>query len=161
MEPTKNIVHKISEELLQWIICEANEARWVKENLAFAVCKIISKHQNFPKISEEMLQWIIHQANEDNLVKKELSIAVCNKSSDKRPTLLLFDEEAQKQLAVLDKAKTCQIVPWLGRELQRWMLEGNWDQEMVSRYLAREVKEGELVVSARMSYPLGQLSKKA
>ena len=118
-------------------------------------------YQIVHKISDDLLQWIIHQANKGDWHKEELADVVCNKSSDKKPPISMRSVDMQKQLAELNRSKTCQIVPWLGRELQRWMLEGNWDQEMVSRYLAREVKEGELVVSARMSYPLGQLSKKA
>ena len=188
-EAINQIAHKISEELLQWILNQANEGNWEKDKLAIAVCKmcsekqivlnintellqqtfhqankqglvsavckIASDNQMVPKISKELLQWTIHQAKEDSLVQEELSGAVCKKSSDQRPTLLLFAEEAQKQLAVMNKAKTCQIVPWLSSNLQEWIYEeareGRWPQEMVSKVLKSEEKEGAQVVSAKMT----------
>ena len=108
------------------------------------------------KISEELLQWIIDQANKGEWDREGLANAVCQKSSDKRPKLPLFNEEAQKELAVLNKSKTCQIIPWLGSNLQEWIYqeatEGRWDQAMVSRFLQWKDKDGAEVVSLKI-YP--------
>ena len=108
------------------------------------------------KIDKELLQWIIQQANDGSWDRDWLANAVCQKSSDKRPKLLLFDEEAQKELACMDKSKTCQIIPWLGSSLQEWIYqeatEGRWDQDMVFRFLERGEKDGAEVVSLKL-YP--------
>ena len=107
------------------------------------------------KITKELLLWIVQQANEGNWDREGLANAVCQKSSDKRPKLPLFDEEAQKELAVLNRSKTCQIIPWLGSNLQEWIYqeatEGRWPQEIVSKVLQREEKEGGQVVSSKIT----------
>ena len=155
------IVHKISKGLLQWIIRQANKSIWEKDKLVTAVSKIASENQAAPKISEELLQWLILRANESNWAKDKLSSAVCRKSPDKRPTLSLFAKEVQKQLVVMDKTRTCQIIPWLGSNLQEWIyqeaVEGRWDQAMVFRVLKREEKEGKQVVFAKIE-TLGKLN---
>ena len=108
------------------------------------------------KISKELLQWIIQQAKEGNWDSERIANEVCQKSSDKRPKLLLFDEEAQKELAVMNKSITCQIIPWLGSNLREWIFqeasEGRWDQAMVFRFLEREEKDGAELVSLKI-YP--------
>ena len=108
------------------------------------------------KITKELLLWIVQQANEGNWDREGLANAVCQKSSDKRPKLPLFNEEAQKELAVMNKSKTCQIIPWLGSNLQEWIYqeatEGRWDQAMVFTFLQMEDKDGAKVVSLKI-YP--------
>ena len=141
-EGINQIVHKISEELLQWIIWQANGGNWGKEELGRSVCK------------------------DSSTLNSQLptSVPQCGRpptSSTPRITLLWFDEETQKQLAVMDKAKTCHIVPWLGSNLQEWIyqeaIEGRWDQDLVFSVLKREEKEGTHVVSAKIAI-LGKIN---
>ena len=85
---------------------------------------------------------VVEQADEDVSVKEELASAVSKTKPGKIPTLCLFSGEIQKKLAALDKAKTCEIVPWLDGDLQEWIykegMNGSWDQEMVSKVLKKE-----------------------
>ena len=74
-------------------------------------------------ISFDLVHWVIKQANEGNFDKEVLASAVCHKTPYHRPTILLFDEETQKKLAVMNKTKTCQIIPWLGSNMQEWIYE--------------------------------------
>ena len=104
------------------------------------------------KVSEEFQPWLINQANEGDWDKDKLTSAVCRKSSDRNPILPMFSEDIQKQLAVMNKEKTCQIAPWLGSALQGWLyqeaLEGRWDKEMVFRVLKKvETREAHVVSS--------------
>ena len=103
------------------------------------------------KISSELLQWIFQQVDEGNFDKDELASAVFDKSSDKRPTLPSFEEETQKKLTVMNKTKTCQIIPWLSSNLQKWIyqeaLEGRFDQEEVFKLLKRERTDEEEVLT--------------
>ena len=75
-------------------------------------------------------------------------------SNKKLKLTAVVDEELQKQLAVLNKEKTCLSVPLLGKNLQQWMYqeaeEGRWDQDMVFNVLERQKLEGGEIVSARV-----------
>ena len=106
------------------------------------------------KVSDELLQGIINQANEGDWDKEKLGSAVCKKSSDRRPTLPMFSEDVQKQLAVMNKEKTCLIAHLLGSALQGWLyqeaVEGRWDKEMVFRVLKRVKTDGAQVVSSNI-----------
>ena len=103
------------------------------------------------KISSELLQWILPQGDEGNFDKDELASAVCDKSPDKRPVFSLFEEETQKKFAVMNKTKTCQIIPWLSSNLQKWIyqeaMEGRFDQDEVFKLLKRERTDEEEVLT--------------
>ena len=66
----------------------------------------------------------------------------------------VVDEELQKQLAVLNKEKTCLSVPLLGSNLQQWIYqeaeEGRWDKDLVFRVLERKETEESATVSAKV-----------
>ena len=178
-EETNKNAHLSGANFIQWLIKMALEEKWSKEEVGNIVCRKNANNQlvlatmdvetqkqaavfNQEKTNEiahllsaDFRQWLVQQVNEGKWDKEKLASAVCYKSPDKRPTLPLFAEEAQKQLAVLDKARTCQIVPWLSSNLQEWIYEeareGRWPQEMVSKVLKSEEKEGAQVVSAKMA----------
>ena len=67
---------------------------------------------------------------------------------------LKVNEELQKQLAALNKTKTCLSVPMLGSNIQQWLYqeaeEGKWNKDIVSRVLERKETEGGPVVSAKV-----------
>ena len=169
----------MSADFHTWLISQANEGNWSKEEVGSIVCRKNADNQlilatldtetqkdaavfNKEKTNDvahllgaDFQQWLIQQVNEGKWDKEELASAVCYKSPDKGPTLPLFAEEAQKQLAVMNKAKTCQIVPWLGSNLQEWIYQeataGRWPQEMVFSVLKSEEKEEAQVVSAKIT----------
>ena len=106
------------------------------------------------KISVDLVRWVIEQANEGNFNKEELARAVCHKTPYQRPTILLFDEETQKKLAVMNKTKTCQIIPWLGSNMQEWIYEeaiaNRFDQDAVFKVLKREESDGAEALSLKI-----------
>ena len=172
-------VPRMSVDELQKMVDVARDGHWEKEKVSTLLCAedrdghvFLSRldltaqkdvatwdqegiNQIVHKISKELLQWIIRQANEGNWDNGGLGRSVCKESSGPKITLLWFDEETQKQLAVMDKAQTCQIVPWLGSNLQEWIykeaIEGRWDQDLVFNVLQREEKEGAQMVSAKIA----------
>ena len=106
------------------------------------------------KMSTEFLQWLILEANEGRWNGEDLGAAFCELDADRKLKLATVDEELQKQLAVLNKTKTCLSVPMLGSNIQQWLYqeaeEGRWDQDMVFNVLERQESEGGVVVSARV-----------
>ena len=144
----------INVDLVRWVIEQANEGNFDKNKLASGVCKIISNNQMADKISFDLVQWVIEQANEGNFDKEELASAVCHKTPDQRPTILLFDEETQKKLAVMNKTKTCQMIPWLGSNMQEWIYEeaiaNRFDQDAVFKVLKREESDGAEALSLKI-----------
>ena len=83
-----------------------------------------------------------------------MGAAFCELDADRNLKLATVDEELQKQLAVLNKTKTCLSVPMLGSNIQQWLyqeaLEGRWDQDMVFGELERKETEEGAVVSAKV-----------
>ena len=106
-------------------------------------------------MSPEFVHWLIQEANEGRWKREELGAAFCELDANRQKLkLATVDEELQKQLAVLNKTKTCLSVPMLSNSLQEWLyketLKGRWDQDMVFKVLERKRSEGGAVVSARV-----------
>ena len=106
-------------------------------------------------MSTEFIRWLFEEANAGNWNGEHLGEAFCQLDSDNQLKLAtVADEELQKQLAVLNKEKTCLSVPLLGSNLQRWMYEeaevGRWDKDSVFRVLERKETEGGAAVRARV-----------
>ena len=106
------------------------------------------------KMSPEFLQWLILEANEGRWNGEDLGAAFCELDADRNLKLATVNEELQKQLAVLNKTKTCLSVPMLGSNIQQWLYqeaeEGRWDQDTVFGMLERQQSEGGALVSARV-----------
>ena len=176
---TSQVGHKLSSELLQWILQQVDEGKFYKAELASALLlKKNKKGEPFlnsldlarqkevvlwkqratgqvaHKISSELLQWILQQVDKGNFDKEEFASGVCDKSTDQRPPLSSLEEEAQKKLALLNKDKTILILPWLSSNLQKWIYqeaqEGRFDQDEVGKVLKKEEKEGEEVLSLKI-----------
>ena len=85
-------------------------------------------------MSPEFLQWLILEADEGRWSSEELGAAFCELDAERNLKLATVDEELQKKLAVLNKTKSCLIVPMLSSNLQQWLyqevLEGRWDQHL-------------------------------
>ena len=109
------------------------------------------------KMGADFIQWLIDETNEGNWNGEKLGEALCQLDSDNKLKLAkIANEELQKQLAALNKTKTCNSVPLLGSNLQEWLYkeaeEGKWDQEMVFRVLERQETEGGPVFSSRVKH---------
>ena len=106
-------------------------------------------------LSSDYVQWIVQQASEDQWGKDDVASIVCRKNKTNQLVMSTLDEETQKQAAVLDKAKTCSIVPYMEDEgnFLPWLYEeaekGEWDQNMVFAALAKEEVDGKAVIVAR------------
>ena len=72
-------------------------------------------------------------------------------------------EDLQKQLAVLNKTKTCLSVPLLGSNILQWIyqeaVDGHWEFEQVFKVLEREETDEGMVVSARVKHLGEQIFK--
>ena len=74
------------------------------------------------KMSTDFIRWLVEEANAGNWDGEKLGEAFCQLNSDNQLKLAtVADEELQKQLAVLNKEKTCLSVPLLGSNLQQWI----------------------------------------
>ena len=108
-------------------------------------------------MSKDFIQWLLAEVNEGNWVREDLAEALCQLTSDNKLRLAAVDEELQKQLATLNKTKTCLSVPMLGSRMQQWIYqeakEGRWDRNEVFRVLKEVDAEGETVITA--TAPLG------
>ena len=97
-------------------------------------------------MSPDFIQWLIQETKKGNWNGEELGGAFCQLDSDNALKLATVEEELQKELAVLNKPKTCSCVPLLGSNIQHWLyqeaLEGRWEQDMVFKVLTRPDVEG-------------------
>ena len=101
------------------------------------------------KMSADFIQWLIQETNKGNWNGEKLGGAFCQLNENNKLKLTTVDKELQKQLAILNKRKTCSSVPLLGNNLQHWIykeaLEGRWEQQMVFRVLARQEAGGKVL----------------
>ena len=109
------------------------------------------------KMSTDFIQWLVQEANAGNWDGEKLGEAFCQLDSDNKLKLVsVVDGDLQKQLAGMNKEKTCLSVPLLGSNLQEWMYqeaeESRWDNDLVFRVLERKEIEGSAVVSARVKH---------
>ena len=107
------------------------------------------------KMSTDFIRWLVEEANAGNWNGEQLGEAFCQLNSDNQLKLAtVADEELQKQLAVLNKEKTCLSVPLLGSNLQQWIYqeaeEGKWNEDLVFRVLERKETEGGADVSTKV-----------
>ena len=178
LEDTNRNAHLISRDFVKWLVQMALEDRWPQEAVGSIVCKVDKNNQvilatlDFETqkqvaafnqketnqvahlMSPDFQSWLIHQVSEGRWDRDEFVRTVCIKSASKRPTLPLFAEDIQKQIVVLDRTRTCQIIPWLGINLQEWLyqeaVEGRWDQGMVFKFLEWEEREGTECVTLKI-----------
>ena len=167
-----------STDFVKWLVQMALEDRWPQEAVGSIVCKedknnqVILETLDFETqkqvatfnqketnrvahlMSPDFQQWLIHQVSEGRWDQDQFVRTVCIKSASKRPTLPLFAEHIQKQIVVLDRTRTCQIIPWLGTNLQEWLYQeaeqGRLDQKVVFKFLEREEREGTQCVTLKI-----------
>ena len=175
-EATEKIAHKLSLEFVQWLIKEAREGKWDKEEVGSIVCRenkegaVILSLLDFETQRElaewnrgkaieaahllgpNFVDWLIQMAMEDNWSKKDVGSVVCRKNANNRLILAKLDEETQRQVAEFNKAMTCSAIPYMEDEgdflhwLHQEAIEDRWDQEMVFRFLKQEKVDGKVVV---------------
>ena len=151
------------------LLCEKdNEGAVILSRLPSKVCQVVAKwdqkgtNQIAHKMSKDFIQWLVQEANGGNWDGEELGEALCQLDSvNKLKLASVADEELQKQLAVLNKEKTCLSVPLLGNNLQQWMYQetegGKWDKDLVFRFLERKETEG--AVSAKVNQGICMILK--
>ena len=176
-----NVVPRMAAEELQTMVEVAKEGIWEKDevhaflgeedneknvmlsHLGLETQKEVANwnrertNQIAHKMGSKFILWLIEEANEGDWNGEELGEALCQLDSDNKLKLAkVADEELQKQLAALNKTKTCNSVPLLGANIQEWLYNeaenGIWDQEQVFRVLERQETEGGPVVSARVKH---------
>lgn len=173
------IVPRLTDLEMEKMVEVAKEGHWEKEEVHTLLCKedeegvvVLSRLQLNSqqevaswatqektlqiahKMSPEFLQWLILEASEGRWNGEDLGAAFCELDASRNLKLATVDAELQKQLAVLNKTKTCLSVPMLGSNIQQWLYqeaeEGRWDQDKVFGMLERQQSEGGALVSARV-----------
>ena len=108
------------------------------------------------KMSTEFLDWAINEAQQGRWNGKALGAAFCELDEEGRLKLGTVPEEQQKQLAIMNKTKTCLSAPILESTILEWIYEeaihGRWDQDLVFKWLERGETEEGVVVSARVKH---------
>ena len=186
------LVSRMTASELEKMVEVAREGHWEKENVNALLCEeknhqailLSSLDFNFQqevafwnqtrtnqiayKMGKEFVQWLVQQANEGTWNGEELGAAFCQLNSENKLKLSTLDVELQKQLAVLNKEKTCLSAPLLGNNLQQWLYqeaeEARWDEDLVFRVLEKKETEGGAAVSAKVKnlgmYDIETLSDK-
>ena len=105
-------------------------------------------------LSRDFIQWLISQANEGKWSKEEVGSILCRKNADNHLVLATLDEEAQKQVAVFNKSKTCSAAPFMEADFLQWLYqeaaEGRWDQRLVFEAVVKEELDGKAYFSPRL-----------
>ena len=147
------------EEVHDLLCQEDNEGAIILSRLQHETHQVVAKFNEdgtnriAHKMSTNFIQWLVQEANQGNWNGEKLGEAFCQLDSDNKLKLAtVAEEELQKQLAVLNKEKTCLSVPLLGNNLQQWIYqeaeEGRWEKDLVFRVLER--KEKDAAVSAKV-----------
>ena len=177
----KSIVPRMSVSDLEKMVEVGQEGIWEKEKVHSLLCQkndegavILSRlepktqqavavwdEKNTNQIAHEMstdfIWWLVQEAKKGNWDSDRLGEAFCQLDSNGNLKLAtVADEELQKQLAVLNKEKTCLSAPLLCSNIQQWMyqeaVEGQWDSDLVFRVLQRKETEGGEVVSSTVEH---------
>ena len=177
-EKTIEVAHKLSSDYVQWLVQQALEGNWEKEDVVSIVCRSNKDNQlvlatldfdtqkqaavlNKEKTSEvahlmnaDFVQWLIEQANEEKWSKEDVGNIVCRKNADNQLILATLDEKTQKQVAVFNKAKTCLAVPFMDTDFLQWLyqeaIEGRWEKSMVFDAVIKEELDGKTSFSPRI-----------
>ena len=179
-EAFEKVAHKQSFDFVQWLFKQRMEGHWEGKEVGSVVWRknkegivIFSlldfetqkqaalwsqeeTNQNAHLASVDFIQWLIVQARDGKWPKEEVASIVCRKNADNQLVLATLDIETQKEVAMFDKAKTCDIVPYMEKEADflQWLyqeaIEGRWDSEMVSKALIKEEMDGVIKITTRI-----------
>merc|ERR550532_2658356 len=155
---------------VQDLLCQQDdEGTVILSRLQLKTQQVVAKwnedgtNQIAHKMSTDFIRWLVEEVNAGNWNGEQLGEAFCQLDSDNQLKLAtVVDEELQKQLAMLNKEKTCLSVSLLGSNLQQWIYqeaeEGKWNKDLVFRVLERKETEGGPVVSAKVKNLAYELS---
>ena len=147
---------------VHYLLCqEDDEGAVILSRLQLETQQVVAKfneagtNQIAHKMSTDFIRWLVEEANAGNWNGEKLGEAFCQLNSNNQLKLTkVVDEELQKQLAVLNKEKTCLSVPLLGSNLQQWIYQeaedGMWEKDLVFRVLERKETEGGATVCAKV-----------
>jgi len=179
-EAFEKVAHRQSFDFVQWLFKqrmnghwkgkEVGSVVWRKNNEGIVIFSLLDfetqkqaalwnqeeTNQNAHLTSVDFIQWLIMQARDGKWPKEDVASIVCRKNTDNKLVLATLDWETQKEIAMFDKAKTCDIVPYMEKEADflKWLyqeaIEGRWDSEMVSKALIKEEVDGKVNISTRI-----------
>ena len=177
-EATNKIAHKMSADFIQWLISQANEGKWPKEEVSSIVCRKNADNRlvlatldvetqkqaaMFDKektneiahlLSADFHQWLIQQANEGKWPKEEAWSIICKKNADNQLILATLEKEVQKEVAVFNKSNTVKAVPYMDTDFLQWLyqeaVEGRWEKLMVFEAVVKEELDGKASFSPRI-----------
>ena len=179
-EETNKNGHLCSLEFIRWLINQAKEDKWSKEEVASIAWRenkdgalIISQldfetqtqmafwnqegtNKNAHLLSLDIIQWLITQAKEDKWSKEEVGSIICRKNKMNQLLFKMLDKEVQKEVALFNPAMTCSALPFIEEHFLRWLYKeaaegkGGWDQQVVFKVLRKEEVDGETIISSRI-----------
>ena len=109
---------------------EDNEGNVLLSHLQLKIQQVVATwdeigtNQIAHKMSKDFIRWLVQEANKGDWDGRALGEAFCQLDSDNKLKLATVDdEELQKQLAMLNKEKSCLSAPLLGSSLQEWIYQ--------------------------------------
>ena len=171
---TNKIAHLLSSDCVQWLIEQAKEGNWSKEDVGSVVCRQNSDNQlilatldeetqkqvavfNKEKTNEvahllsaDFQHWLIQQAKEGQWSKEDVGSIVCKKNTDNQLILATLDMETQKQVAQFNQERTNEVAHLMSAEFIEWLLleasAGRWSKEDVGSIMFRKNADNQLVL---------------
>ena len=128
LEETNKNAHLASLEFVQWLITQAKENKWSKEEVASIAWRenkdgaLIISQLNFETQTEvafwgpketnknahlaslEFIQWLVTQAKEDKWSKEEVTSIIFRKNKKNQLVLKILNKEVQKEVALFNPA---------------------------------------------------------
>ena len=180
---TNKIAHLLSSDCVQWIVQQALEGNWDKEDVVGIVCRKNRDHTlvlatldfetqkqvamlNQEKttevahlLSSEFHHWLVQQTLEGKWSKEDVVSVVCRKTRDNQLVLATLDEETQHQVAVLNQEKTIEVAHLMSSHFVQWLIQqankGVWFKEYVDSIVWKMNGSRQLVFERRL---MGKLS---
>ena len=169
---TNKIAHLLSPDCVQWLVQQALEGHWDKQEVVGIVFRKNRDHTlvlatlNFETqkqaamfdqekttevahlLGSEFHHWLVL---EGKWSKEDVSAVVCRKNSNNQLILAMLDKETQKQAAAFNREKTSEVAHLLNAEFVLWLIgqakEGNWSKEDVGSVVCRESRDNRLILA--------------
>ena len=172
---TNEIAHLLSLECVQWIIQQACEGNWKKEDVGKIVCRENEEHKLVIAVLDEETQkqvalfsqektnevahlmnadfvlWLIDMAIEGKWSREEVGSVICRKNSDEQLILATLDEETQKRVSLFNQERTIEVAHLMSVEFIEWLIHeasaGRWSREEVHKIVYKDNRDDRLVLS--------------
>ena len=178
LEAAEKIAHRLSLEVLQWLIKqrmdghleskELGQVVWKKDKEgAVAISRLDFETQkqvalwspeetskNAHLASQDFILWLIAQAREGKCSKQEVGNIVFRKSTSNHLIFGTLDNETKRELGTYNKKLTLSAFPYMVEDFIKWVVneasEGRWDQQEVFNAVVKEESDGRAYFAAKI-----------